>query len=325
MSQPRRIASLISSATEILYLLGLGDLVVGVSHECDFPREIAGKPRLTKSLIQASAPSRAIDEQVRGLTMQQSALYEIDVELLNRLAPDLIVTQAQCDVCAVRYEDVVATVRESPALTNTQVLALNPSRLNDVLSDIRRIGAATGDEQRAAAVVANLEARVARVRRHTEKLTPAQRPRVACLEWIDPPMLAANWMPELVAWAGGNDGQDIDGHHSTYADWAEIARFDPDVIVIVPCGFNLERAVAEAQVLATVPQWAKLSAVRSGHVFAADGNAYFNRSGPRLVDSLEILAHLFHPDRFSPPRPADSHQAWTRLTTRGATLVPEDL
>ena len=323
MSQPPRIASLISSATEILYLLGLGDQVVGVSHECDFPPEIRDQPRLTRSLVESSASSRAIDDQVRELTIQQSALYEIDVELLTRLAPNLVITQAQCDVCAVRYEDVVAAVEASPALAHTEVLSLNPTRLADVFNDIRRIGEAAGVGHRAAAVVAELETRVALVRAATSSLRLEQRPRVALLEWIDPPMLAANWTPELVAWAGGRDGQSLDGHHSSYANWRDIARFDPEVIVILPCGFDLERAIVEAQVLPSVPEWHGLAAVRSERVFAADGNAYFNRSGPRLVDSLEILAHLFHPDRFPPPR-AEPQHAWRRLTTRGARLEPED-
>ncbi len=323
MNQPKRIASLISSATEILYLLGLGDQVVGVSHECDYPPEIRDQPRLTRSLVESSASSRAIDDQVRELTIQQSALYEIDVELLARLAPDLVITQAQCDVCAVRYEDVVAAVATSPALSQTEVLSLNPTRLADVLNDIRRIGQAAGVEHRAATVVAELEARVSVVRTATSSLRPEQRPRVTLLEWIDPPMLAANWTPELVAWAGGTDGLSVDGHHSSYANWQEIARFDPEVIVILPCGFDLERAIAEAQVLPSLPQWPDLSAVRNGRVFAADGNAYFNRSGPRLVDSLEILAHLFHPDRFPPPL-AEPQHAWRRLTSRDSRLVPED-
>ncbi len=324
MSHPRRIASLISSATEILYLLGLGDQVVGVSHECDFPPEILDQPRLTRSLVESSASSRAIDDQVRELAIQQSALYEIDAELLAQLAPDLVITQAQCDVCAVRYEDVVAAVEASPALAHTEVLSLNPTRLSDVLNDIRRIGKAAEVESRAAAVIAELEARVARVRAATSSLQPEQRPRVALLEWIDPPMLAANWTPELVAWAGGRDGLSVDGAHSTYANWQDIAGFDPEVIVILPCGFDLRRAITEAQVLPGVPEWQALAAVRNGRVFAADGNAYFNRSGPRLVDSLEILAHLFHPDRFPPPL-AEPHRAWRRLITRDAQLVPEDV
>ena len=322
MNTPSRVASLISSATEILYLLGLGARMVGVSHECDYPPQIGGLPRLTRSLVESAASSRNIDDQVRTLAGQQSALYAIDVELLASLAPDLVITQAQCDVCAVRYEDVVSAVHSSPELSRTQVLALNPARLADVLNDIRRIGAAAGVEQRASEAIDALTARVEHVRQITSSLSPAQRPRVACLEWIDPPMLAANWTPELVAWAGGNDGLHADGRHSSYADWDAIARFDPEVIVILPCGFDVERAIVEAQVLPALPQWASLAAVRGGRVYAADGNAYFNRSGPRLVDSLEILAHLFHPELFPPPL-KDDQRAWRRLLTQEQSLVAE--
>ena len=323
MEPPRRIASLISSATEMLYLLGLGPRVVGVSHECDWPPEIAQLPRLTRSLVESAASSQAIDEQVRSLAGEQSALYTIDVERLAELKPDLIVTQAQCDVCAVRYDDVVTAVRETPALEGTEILALNPSRLADVFADIRRIGEAAGVPQTSTEAVAKLESRIERVRAITDTLPVEARPRVACLEWIDPPMLAANWTPELVALAGGQAGLVEPGVHSTYADWEAIVRYDPEVVVIMPCGFDCPRAIEESQVLAAVAGWDSLAAVRREAVFAVDGNAYFNRSGPRLVDSVELLAHLFHPDRFAPP--ADVRpQCWRRLTTQGRSLVPED-
>jgi iron complex transport system substrate-binding protein len=319
-----RIVSLISSATEILYLLGLGQRVVGVSHECDYPPEVAAKPRLTRSLVEAAAPSGAIDEQVRSLAAEQSALYAIDVERLAELAPDLIVTQAQCDVCAVRYEDVMAAVRDTPALHGTPVVALNPSRLSDVFEDIVRLGEAAGTLAAAREAVAQLESRVEQVRATSRALPPSRRPRVACLEWIEPPMLAGNWMPELVDGAGGDAGDLVQANqHSTYADWKRIVAFDPQVVVVMPCGFDLERTIAEAQVLIGVPGWSGMSAVRQGRVFAVDGNAYFNRSGPRLVDSLEILAHLFHPDLFPPPAASQS-RAWRRLVKRGAALVPEE-
>ena len=323
MKAPQRIVSLISSATEILYLLGLGDRVVGVSHECDYPPLVARKPRLTRSLVASAASSHAIDDQVRSLAADQSALYAIDVDRLASLRPDLIITQAQCDVCAVRYEDVVAAVRDTPALQGTPVLALNPSRLADVLDDIVRIGQATAANGPAREAVAMLTVRIEQVRSQTRGLSSTGRPRVACLEWIDPPMLAANWTPELVAMAGGEPGLVVAGQHSGYADWNEIAKYDPQIVVIMPCGFDLERAIVEARVLPGVPQWSTLSAVREERVFAVDGNAYFNRSGPRLVDSLEILAHLFHPDLFEPPL-AEPQRTWRRLATRAGSLLPED-
>jgi iron complex transport system substrate-binding protein len=325
MAIARRIVSLISSASEILYLLDLGERVVGVSHECNYPADVATKPRLTRSLVESSASSRAIDQQVRTLSGRHSALYEIDVERLAALAPDLIITQAQCDVCAVRYEDVVAAVRDTPALKHTEILALNPHSLADVLDDIERVGQAIGEES--VAVSASLLKGsyllfVMGIQIKGTQIARSNMPRAVCLEWIDPPMLAANWMPQLVTMAGGEPGLTRPGAHSNYADWRQIVDYDPQAIVIMPCGFDLARTIAEAQVLAGFDGWAALAAVRDRRVFAVDGNAYFNRSGPRLVDSLEILAHLLHPDFFRPPRGDDAARAWRRLETRGNRLVP---
>lgn len=321
MNEPRRIVSLISSATEMLYLLGLGERVVGVSHECDFPPEIAGLPRLTRSLVASSASSRAIDDQVRELSAAQLALYEIDVPLLAELQPDLILTQAQCDVCAVRYADVVSAVQDTPRLAGTQILALNPSRLSEVLDDLGRVGQATGAVAAAQQARNTLAARIDRIAQVTSAIPPDQRPRVACLEWIEPPMLAANWTPELVELAGGCCELVQPGKHSSYANWADIVRFDPQVIVIMPCGFDVDRAIVEAQVLPTWAGWPDLSAVRAGRVVAVDGNAFFNRSGPRLVDSLELLAHLFHPSLF-PRLTGTAGDAWRPLITRHGRLDP---
>lgn len=320
MAADQRIVSLISSATEILFLLGLGKRVVGVSHECDFPAApLARLPRLTRSLIESAAASRTIDDQVRELSINQLALYTIDVEQLARLKPDLIITQAQCDVCAVRYEDVAAAVRDTPALHGAEIMALNPVSIRDVFDDIRQIAAATGAEEMAESVLADLTSRLAVIRQRLAEASRVEIPRVACLEWIEPPMLAANWTPELVQMAGGEPGLTVAGRHSTYANWQQIVDFDPEVVVIMPCGFDLERAIAEAQVLSTFAHWSELSAVRGSRVFAVDGNAYFNRSGPRLVDSVEILAHLFHPDLV----PASSvPRAWRQLETRAGALVP---
>jgi len=199
---------------------------------------------------------------------------------------------------------------------------LNPRVLGEVYTDLLRVAQAAGAEAAAANVLRDLKGRVDAVR---HKVRSAGRPplRVACLEWIDPPMLAANWMPDLIHLAGGRQPRMAAGQHSTYADWTEIAEFSPQVIVIMPCGFDLERTIAEAQVLPGVPGWSTLVAVLEGRVFAADGNAYFNRSGPRLVDSLQILAHLFHPELFPPPL-AEPQQAWRRLVSRAGALVPEE-
>lgn len=292
----KRIASLLASSTEILYGLGLGDCVVAVSHECDFPDEVRSKPRVTHTRVQAEASSRDIDEQVKAACAAGEALYQIDVAKLVELRPDLIVTQAQCDVCAVRYADVVSAVRDNAALSGTQIVSLNPMTLEGVFEDIVRVGEAAGVADRAAEYVRSLGARVEAVRAKSAGVAAERRPRVAAIEWIDPPMLGGNWMPELIELAGGRCDLVQAGRHSTFANWGEVAAFDPEVIVVMPCGFDLKRTMAEAPTLRSFPGWEKISAVRGGRVFAVDGNAYFNRSGPRLVDSLEILAALIRND-----------------------------
>ena len=299
MSPPTRIASLLSSATEILFALGLEDRIVAVGHECDHPPAAATKPRATFTHLDPSADGATIDRQVKQLLAEGRPLYEVDAPLLARLAPDLIVTQAQCDVCAVRYDDVVRAVRASPTLEQAEVVALNPQSLGDILDDVIRLGRAAGCEAAAQAFRAALERRIDAVRARTERLTPDQRPRTACIEWIEPLMIAGNWTPELVDLAGGRQSLAVGGRHSVYTPWDDVRRFDPEVIVVLPCGFDLRRTLQEAPRLLELPGWRDLAAVRSGRVFGVDGNALFNRSGPRIVDSLELLAGLLHPDLFA--------------------------
>jgi iron complex transport system substrate-binding protein len=224
----------------------------------------------------------------------------------------------------VRYDDVVSAVRETPALQRTEVLALNPHSILDVLDDIERVGNAVHDERVA------LNATLLKTsyllfllgwQIEIADLAASDRPRVICLEWIDPPMVAANWMPELITLAGGDPGLSRRGAHSTYADWDQIVDYDPQVVVIMPCGFDLERAALEARPLPARPGWSRLSAVRDRRVFAVDGNAYFNRSGPRLIDSLQILGHLVHPKRFPLPKNVDAARAWRRMETHGDELI----
>lgn len=311
MSAPRRIASLISSATEMLFGVGAGDCVVAVSHECDFPPEVATRPRATFANVDSHRSSAAIDDQVKQLVTEGAALYGIDQKLLEQLQPDLIVTQAQCDVCAVRYDDVLAMVDGCDAFARAEVLALNPESLEDILADVERVGRAAGVESSGRAYADRLRERVQRVRRAVRPIERAVR--VACIEWIEPMMLSANWTPELIRIAGGDAALSHEGH-STYGVWDDVVAYDPEVIVVMPCGFDLPRTVAEAETLYRRSGWADLAAVRSGRVYAVDGNAYFNRSGPRIVDSLEILAHLLHADRVEPPLSAAMRAAaWRRL------------
>ncbi len=297
-----RIASLLASGTEILYGLGLGDRVVAISHECDHPPEIGAKPRVTFANISAEAGSGEIDRQVQAMVAAREPLYRIDVERLAELRPDLIVTQSQCEVCAVSLDDVRRAVECVSGLQSAQVVALNPMTLDGVYADILRVGEAAGVADRAADYVAALRARVERVRIMSGEIPLGRRPRTVCVEWIEPLMIAANWMPELIKIAGGRPGLTRAGDRTAYADWNELIACDPEVIVIAPCGFDLRRTIGEAAALSRSPGWGGLAAVREGRVFAADGNAYFNRSGPRLVDTLELLAGLLHPDRFAVER-----------------------
>jgi iron complex transport system substrate-binding protein len=306
-----RIVSLISAATEMLYVLGLWDQVVGVSHECDWPTECWQLPRVTRSRVNSSASSAAIDAEVKQLMSAGEALYEIDVEKLSELRPDLILTQAQCDVCAVKYDVVVSTVRQTPQLAGAQVVALNPRSLSEVFGDMRRIGAAAGIADAAHHVAEKLMQRVARIRSATALIDAADRPRVAIIEWLEPIMLAGNWVPELVKIAGGKCELTKPGVHSRYHDWNDIVRFDPQLIIACPCGFDLPRARLESKSLAERPGWKNITAVRNRRVYVVDGNACFNRPGPRLVESAELLAALLHPTAFA--MPTNCEQLYARL------------
>ncbi len=296
--KPHRIASLLASATEILYGLGLGDKVVAVSHECDFPPEVASKPRVTSTHIAANASSVEIDRQVTQRVAAGEPIYNVDVEGLASLRPDLIVTQAQCEVCAVSHDDVLRAVQGHDALKNTVVVALNATTLDEIFEDIIRVGDAAACPAEAQAYVTDLRKRVEVVRANAAPAAATNRPRVVCIDWIDPVMVAANWMPELIDIAGGQSGLTSSGARSRYTAWDDVIAYDPEVIVVMPCGFDLTRTLEEAGDLPKLRNWSKLTAVRTERVYAVDGSAYFNRSGPRIIDSLEILAELVHPTVF---------------------------
>jgi iron complex transport system substrate-binding protein len=284
-----RIVSLLPSATEIVFGLGLGEQLVGATHECDYPPEALAKPRVTSTGLPADAlSSRAIDDGINQLLGEGSSIYHLDADLLERLQPDLILTQELCDVCAVAYTEVnraAASVSSHP-----QVVNLEPNNLGQVLDTIRQVGDLTGLSDRAAEYVRALQARVDTVSSLTRLV--ANRPRVYCMEWLDPPMRAGHWVPELVELAGGHEGLGNHGEPSTKTSWQSIVEYQPEVIVLMPCGFDLPRTIAEAQLLSGNPAWAGLPAVRDAQVWAVDGSAYFSRPGPRLVDGLEILAHI---------------------------------
>ncbi len=291
----QRIVSLIASATEIVAALGFEKQLVGRSHECDFPPSITGIPVCSASKIDAQASSRRIDAQVRAMVDQALSVYRVDAELLDRLAPDLIITQSQCEVCAVSLADVQQAVGELVS-SRPEVVSLEPMDLYDVWKDIRRVAGALEDAGSGEELVDSLTARLGDLGRRAKRL--AEKPRIACIEWIDPLMFAANWVPSLVEIAGGRITMGEAGRHSGYFDFDELASSDPDVIAVMPCGFDIAQSLVEMPALAGCPGWSRLSAVRNDRVFVTDGNQYFNRPGPRLVESAEILAELLHPETF---------------------------
>jgi iron complex transport system substrate-binding protein len=246
---------------------------------------------VTRAKIDVHRSSRAIDDDIRALVRDGLGVYEIDTERLARLAPDLIVTQDQCDVCAVSYEDVVAAVRQL-AGPSAEIVSLKPSRLADVWDDLRRVAAAAGVSQRGDDLANDLGERMVDLGRRTRGL---RRVRIACLEWLDPLMAAGNWVPELVEIAGGTSDLAAPGRHSPWLELETLAAFDPELLCAMPCGFDLPRTERELALLLRDPRWQRLEPVRNGRCFAVDGNAYFNRPGPRLVESAEILAGLLHP------------------------------
>jgi iron complex transport system substrate-binding protein len=288
-SHPPRIVSLFPAATEMVCGIALHSRLVGVSHECNWPPGVEELPRVTRSRIDSAAWSGAIDEQVKALVSAGEPLYEVDQELLISLRPDLIVAQSQCDVCAVSFESVAELTAERPELARSQVLALNPRSLDEVLLDIERIGAAAGAVAAAHALVASLRERIAAVR-DSAAAASGRRPRVAVIEWIEPLMIAGNWTPELVKMAGGDYALANSGEASPYVSWSKLVDFAPEVVVVAPCGFNFNRSLREATQLELRPEWAALPAVAHRQVHVVDGDAHFNRPGPRLVDSLELLS-----------------------------------
>ncbi len=289
-----RIVSLLPSATEIVCAVGLRDALVGRSHECDFPSGVERLPALCEPKVPIHGASAEIDRDVRRLVADGLSVYRVDAAALRSLAPDVIVTQTQCEVCAVSEADVVAATCDW-AGSGVRIVSLAPARLDDVFADIERVGAALGVAARSAAVVASLRTRLAALAARTRDLP---RPGVACVEWLDPLMAAGNWVPELVELAGGRNLFGSVGEHSPWLTWEAVRTADPDMIVAMPCGFDLARTRGEMPALERLPGWDALRAVRAGRVAIVDGHQYFNRPGPRLVESAEILAEILHPGVF---------------------------
>jgi iron complex transport system substrate-binding protein len=284
-----RIVSLLPSATEIVYALGLGDRLVGVTHECDYPAAARSKPQLTASALPHAANSAEIDRHVRASLHAGSSLYSLDSDLLERLAPDLIITQELCEVCAVSYEIVARAAKRLRG--DPRLISLEPSSLEDLYANVATVGALTGAAGAADALVASLRARAENLR---ARVAGRPRPRTLVLEWTDPPMSGGHWTPELVELAGGEPLLANPGANSQVIAWDAIRAADPDVVLIAPCGYAMDatrRAIAE---LDAVPAFRALRAYATGRIVAIDGNAYVNRPGPRLIDSAEIFADALH-------------------------------
>jgi len=286
-----RIWSLLPSATEILFALGLGSQVTGVSHECDYPPEAKRRPRVTRSFVDASRPGGEIHRQVEERLARGLPLYEVDWQRLHADPPDLIVTQGLCPVCAVSPSHLAGHLEGVPA----KVLSLTPTTLGQVLESILQVGEATGRKEEARALVCSLRRRLEEVK---GAVAGAPRPRVLCLEWLDPPMVAGHWVPEMVRAAGGEPVLISPGHPSRRIWWQEVAEAGPEVVVLMPCGFDARRAAAEAASLEGHGRWLELPAFWSLQVYAVDANAYFSRPGPRVVEGVQLLARLLHPGRW---------------------------
>ena len=301
-----RIVSLLPSSTEIICALGCGERLVGRSHECDYPAGIGDLPACTAPKFDPDGTSYQVDQRVKAILQEATSVYRVDADLLDELAPDWLVTQSQCEVCAVSLKDVEEAacqlVRSQPA-----ILSLEPNALTDVWGDIERVATALEVEERGRALVAQLRDRLDQTAARTRHI--AQRPRIACIEWFEPLMAAGNWIPELVEIAGGHNLFVEAGTHSPWLSWEELVEAQPDIIVLMPCGFDMPRSRRELPALTQHPLWSRLQAVQQGQVFLTDGNQFFNRPGPRLVESAEILAEIFHPQHFGGTH---EHGGWER-------------
>lgn len=303
----QRIISLLASGTEIVYALGAADRLVGISHECDWPSDVLDRPRLSKPRFDPSAlDSGAIDTAVRTAMAEHGSVYAVDADRLESLEPDLVLTQAVCEVCAVPTPGVRDLMARHGI--DAQLLSLDAHTVDEIQESIRQVGAALGINDRARALLDEHERRIAAVE---SAVAGRPRPRVLAIEWLDPPFAPGHWLPEMVEIAGGTNLLGVAGGHSTQAAWEDVTGFDPDVLIIMPCGYGLDASLADADRFTKELCDVAPRAVASGRAFAVDGSAYFNRSGPRYIDGIEILAGLLHPDAFAAPSD-DVAAVWPR-------------
>ncbi len=295
LEQEHRIVSLLPSSTEIVAALGFRDQLVGRSHECDYPAGVEALPVCTEPKFDPHGTSAEIDQRVKAILQESLSVYRVDAELMQSLAPSVVVTQSQCEVCAVSFDEVQRMTCDFLD-TDAQLVSLEPNGLEDVFADIQRVADALGAPERGTALLSQIRRRMDTITAQAADLP--HKPTVALIEWIDPPMAAGNWMPSLVEMAGGVNLFGEAGQHSPWLDWEAFIASDPDVIIALPCGYDMATTCAEMPLLAARPGWNDLRAVREGQVYVTDGNQYFNRPGPRLAESLEILAEILHPAVF---------------------------
>jgi len=290
-----RIVSLLPAATEILYAVGAGDSVVGVTHECDFPAEAAAKPALIRPRVDAAAHPAEVDRQVRELVGRRENIYALDADLLLRLEPDLIVTQDLCHVCALSPDDLAATLARFPAGRQPKVVSFTPRSLAEIWEGVLQIGEAADREPEGRALAEWLALEVGTVQQAVAET--ASRPRVLCLEWFDPPYVAGHWVPEMVRLAGGVDILGQAGMPSFSVQWQDAIAAKPDIVILMSCGYSLDRNINAWRSTELPPRWREVPAVKNGRVYAVDANAYFSRPGPRVSDGVALLATLLHPTR----------------------------
>ena len=302
-----KIVSLLPSSTEIVCKLGFRENLVGVSHECDYPLSVKDLPILTKPRFSPIESSQKIDNSVQDLLKKGLSVYEVNTDLLKKLAPDLIITQAQCEACAVSLNDVKEAVSDWFG-NKPDIVSLEPNYLDEVWSDFERVGEKLNSSDSYLKFKTEIEQRLENLKQKSQHLS--KRPTVVCVEWIDPLMIAANWVPELVDIAGGINLLTKPGSHSHIFKWEEILESNPDFIIMMPCGFDINRTLEEIEILKQKPNWLKLEAVKSNHVFVVDGNQYFNRPGPRLIESAEILFEIF---KFNEKSGKALENSWIRL------------
>jgi len=312
----QRIVSFLPSATEMVCALGLGDRLMGISHECDYPPEAKSKPVVVRAVLPVESMSQsAIDVAVTQRLRDGLSLYQVEEWLIRDIAPDLILTQDLCQVCAPSGNEVSKLFATLPI--KPRILSMTPKSLDGIFSDLRDLGDVTSTSERARELIRAAQARLAKIAARTRQIS--ERPRVFCMEWMDPVYCSGHWVPEMVELAGGTDGLGRRGTDSVRIAWEDVLRWAPEVLIVMPCGFDLEKAATQACALFSYPGWSEIPAVRTGRVYAVNANSYFARPGPRVVDGTELLAHLLHPTLFDWTGP---ERAFLRLTnSQGSAAV----